>query len=258
MHEERSENRAAGVERTLTVLTLLASGPRSISEISRELDVHRSTALRLLRALDERRFVRRDADLRYHAGSMLISLGQQALESNDLRAVSAPHIRRLHDIARETIHLGIVEDDEVLYIDKIDGQSAVRMRSRIGMRLPIHCTGLGKAIAAFLPPNRLETLAKRLHFEQFTPTTLSNEKAFLLDMEAIRHRGWAVDDAEHEPIVHCIAAPVHQADGSVGGISIASPIRPLADLLPLVPELLSTAAAISRDLGASETASRRF
>lgn len=250
MNGEHAENRVQGIDRALTALTLLAGGPKSISDVARELRVHRSTALRLLRALEDRQFVRRDGDLRYRAGSMLISLGQQALEHNDLRAVATPHLDRLHDITKETIHLGILEDEEVLYIDKIDGQAAVRMWSRIGKRSPIHCTGLGKAISAFLPPPELELLVRRLDFERFTPTTLSHQEAFLADMEAIRNRGWAVDDAEHEPIVHCIAAPVRQADGSIAAISIASPVKPLADLLPFAPELLSTASAISRDHGA--------
>jgi DNA-binding IclR family transcriptional regulator len=246
-----TENRTQGVERTLSALTMLASGPKTISEAARELGVHRSTALRLLRALEDRKFVRRDSDLRYRAGSMLISLGQQALEDVELRSVAAPHLERLHDLTKETIHLGIIEDDAVVYIDKIDGQSAVRMWSRIGKRSPIHCTGLGKAIAAFLPPADLEPLAHRLHYEVFTPTTIPDAAAFLRDMEQIRERGWAVDDAEHEPIVHCIAAPVRQADGSIAGISIASPVRPLAELVPFVPDLLATAAAISREQGVS-------
>jgi len=249
MDEQSTEVRAQAVDRVLSVLTILAAGPKSISDVARELGVHRSTALRLLRVLEARKFVRREGDLRYRAGSMLISLGQQALEDSDLRAIAAPHLARLHDTTRETVHLAIREDDEVLYVDKIDGQAAVRMWSRIGKRGSIHCTGVGKAMAAFLPRAQLEDLSRRLKYERHTATTITDRESFLAEMAITRERGWAVDDAEHEPLVHCIAAPVMQANGSVSAISIASPVTSLEELRSFVPNMLSTAAAISRDQG---------
>lgn len=252
MEQQSTDVPAKTVNRVLTVLTLLAGGPRSISDVARELGVHRSTALRLLRALEAKKFVRREGDLRYRAGSMLISLGHQALENSDLRRVAAPHLATLHDKTRETVHLAVYEDDEILYVDKIDGQAAVRMWSRIGKRGSVHCTGVGKAIAAFLPRDELEALSRRLTYERYTSTTIADREAFMAEMRLIRERGWAVDDAEHETIVHCIAAPVAQADGSVAAISIASPVTPLHDLTSFVSDLLTTAAAISRDQGAAE------
>jgi DNA-binding IclR family transcriptional regulator len=249
--EGRADRTSMSVDRPLSILESLADGPKSISEVAREIDVHRSTALRLLRALEHRHYVRRDADMRYRLGSMLFSLGYQALEDVDLRNLAGPHLAKLNETSRDTVHLGILEDDQVLYLDKIDGHAAVRLWSRVGKRSSLHCTGLGKAMAAFLPPEELEPLAHRLTYEVHTPTTIAGPDEFLAQMEQIREQGWAIDDAEHEPLVHCVAAPVLKPDGEVAGaISVASPVTPLSKLRAFVPDLLATAAAISSEYGA--------
>ncbi|WP_396640933.1 IclR family transcriptional regulator [Microbacterium sp.] len=240
-----------GVDRALTALALLTDGPRSISEMARELEVHRSTALRILRTLEDRGFARRLPDLRYSPGSMLISLGQQALDQIDLRTVASPHLHELHDKTKETVHLAVREKTDVVYIDKIDGQAAVRMWSRVGKRGELHCRGIGKATAAFLPAHELSALADELTFTRYTPTTITTREAFLTDMESIRERGWAIDDGEAEPLVHCIAAPIFEGDGEIAAISLASPVKPLKEMLEFVPDLLATAAAITRDRGGS-------
>lgn len=243
----------ASVDRPLSVLVALAEGPKSISEVARRLDVHRSTALRLLRALEMRDFVRREPDMRYRLGGMLFSLAFQALEDIDLRRLATPHLARLNELTRETVHLGILDDDQVLYVDKIDGHAAVRLWSRVGKRASLHCTGLGKAIAAFLPPDERERLAHRLDYEIHTPRTITGPDEFLAEMARIRTAGWAIDDAEHEELVHCIAAPVHGPNDVVAGaISIASPVTPLSELERFVPELLATASAVSSELGARQ------
>lgn len=249
-----ADRTAQSVERPLAILTTLASGPKSISEVARELDIHRSTALRLLRALEARHFVRREADMRYRLGGMLFSLAYQALEDIDLRNVAAPHLAKLNEITRETVHLGIVEGNQLLYIDKIDGHAAVRLWSRVGKRSSPHCTGLGKAMAAFLPSDELEQLAYGLTYEIHTPRTIAGPEQFLAEMARIREQGWAIDDAEHEPLVHCIAAPIRDAQGAaIGAISVASPVTPLDTLRTFLPDLLSAAAAISGEYGLRET-----
>ncbi|EYT56590.1 IclR family transcriptional regulator [Leucobacter sp. UCD-THU] len=180
---------------------------------------------------------------------MFLSLGQKALELSEIRGIARPHLEHLHDLTRDTIHLGTIDDDAVVYLDKIDGLAAVRMRSRIGKRAPIYATGLGKAISAFMPRDELKELLAHTQFEQFTETTLSDLDAFLLDADENRERGWVVDDAEHEAMVHCIAAPIRQADGVVSAISIASPVTPLDELIAYAPQMLAAAEAITRDLG---------
>ncbi|WP_238560290.1 IclR family transcriptional regulator [Leucobacter sp. UCD-THU] len=182
---------------------------------------------------------------------MLISLGQQALDQFDLRDIAAPHLKHLHEKTKETVHLGILDGMDVIYIDKIDGQAAVRMWSRVGRRGSVHCRGIGKAAAAFLPESELSALASRLTYTKYTPTTISSRDAFLAEMRAIRERGWATDDGEHEAIVRCIAAPVFQGDGELAAISLASPVKTLDEMLAFAPDLLATASAISQERGAN-------
>jgi DNA-binding IclR family transcriptional regulator len=240
------------VERALEILEQVAERPMRIGELAVCLGVHESTAFRLVRTLEARHLVFREPDRRFRLGARIFALAHQALEVLDIREVARPHLTRLRDAIDCTVHLGQFEDDEVLYIDKFEGLTSVRMYSRIGKQAPLHCTGVAKAIVAYLPASERVSLANRINYRIFTESTITGPERYLEELRLVRERGFAVDAGEHEPSIVCVAAPIYEADGQVRhsvSMSVpASEIR-LADLVALVPTLLAATHAISSELG---------
>lgn len=243
---------SGSLERALHILVELAGGQASISELGRRLDVHRTTSLRLLRTLEEERFVRRTEDGQYRLGPRMAMLAHAALEGLDVRAAAAEHLRALGDKHGHTVHLAAMEGRSVIYLDKVESRHAIRMYSRIGATAPLHATGVGKVLLAFSPTAERDQLLGDSPFQQCTPNTRSTREDLDRDLALAAERGWTVDDAEHEEFIHCIAAPVFDASGDVtAAVSISVPRMVLNhdELLDMVPDLLATADAISEELG---------
>lgn len=120
------------VSKALRILVELGAGQRSLAELADRLDVHKSTVLRLLRTMQDERFVFRDDAHRYHLGSRLFALSSLALEQREVRRIAAAHLAELNRRTGQTVHLAALEGDEVVYVDKYDSRQPVRMYSRIG------------------------------------------------------------------------------------------------------------------------------
>lgn len=230
----------------------LGEGPRSLDELSRLLDVHKSTVLRLLRSLEQDRFVYRDAGYRYHLGSRLFALANRALEQRTVRATAAPHLARLNQSTGHTVHLGALEDGEAIYIDKHESRHPVRMSSRIGLGLPLHCTAIGKVLVAGLPPSQRAAVVAGIGYTTLTPNTITGPDALTAELDKVAKQGYAIDHGEHETFINCIAAPIRGVGGGVVAamsISVPDVILPYEKLLDLLPDLTETARAISADCG---------
>ncbi|MFC7343418.1 IclR family transcriptional regulator [Saccharopolyspora griseoalba] len=240
------------LERGLAVLGALADGPRTLDELAERLGVHKTTAMRLLRTLEAGRFVRREDVHRYRIGSALFDLAHRALEDLDARDVARPHLRRLGERSGHTVHLAMLDEDQVVYIDKVDSVHPVRMYSRIGRRAPVHCTAVGKVLVADLPATGRQRLAQRIGYPKLTDRTIDSPERFRAELERVARQGYAVDRSEHEDFTHCVAAPVRDHRGeAVAALSMSVPkvILPLDGLLGWLDELRATADAISADLG---------
>ncbi|MEW2502653.1 IclR family transcriptional regulator [Amycolatopsis sp. NPDC047767] len=228
------------LDRALTVLAGLARGAKTLDELAEEIGVHKTTVLRLLRTLESHHFVRREGTRHYRLGSALFDLANQALEDLDVRSSSHDALAALNIRTGHTVHLASYEDGEVVYIDKFEGHHSVRMYSRIGKRAPLHCTAVGKVLVAAMPRSRREEIARSLDYVVLTPNTITSPEAYLAELDKVAERGYAVDNAEHEDFIHCIAAPVRGAGGEVLAAASMSVPKVLLDydgLLALVPEL---------------------
>lgn len=240
------------LHRGLVVLTELAANPLTLDQLAERLDVHKSTVMRLLRTLEDNRFVRRVDQHHYRLGSALFSLANQALEDLDVRGTARAELEALGERTGHTVHLATCEHDEVVYIDKVDSSHSVRMYSRVGRRAPLHCTAVGKVLVAEWPAQRRAALVERLHYSVWTANTISGPEQFFAELDRVAARGYAVDDAEHEDFVHCIAAPLRGDHGGVvAAVSISVPRVLLSKegLLALVDELVPTTKRISAELG---------
>lgn len=240
------------VQRAIQVLGQLAERPSSIEQIASFMGTHRSTALRTLQVLEAEEMVVRDSHNVFRLGRRVISLANAALESIDLRSVAAPFLSDLSHEVGHTIHLAMLEGDAVVYIDKREAKQTVRMYSRIGNRAPLHCTGVAKAIVAFLRPEDQERIASTIDYVVHTDNTIASPDEYFADLRATVERGYAIDHLEHEPWVNCIAAPVFEASGEViGSVSITTTTLSCDydTLLSMVPQLFEASLGISREFG---------
>lgn len=232
------------LDRALTLLAELAKGAKTLDQLAEQVGVHKSTVLRLLRTLESHHFVRREGTRYYRLGSALFDLANQALEDRDVRRSSQPALAALNARTGHTIHLATYEDGEVVYIDKYEGHHSVRMYSRIGKRAPLHCTAVGKVLVSAMPVARRVEIAEAIDYVVLTANTITNPADFLTELDKVASRGYAVDNAEHEDFIHCIAAPIRGAGGEVlaaASMSIPKVLLDFDGLLALVPELVAAA-----------------
>ncbi|GAB3445171.1 IclR family transcriptional regulator [Actinophytocola sediminis] len=242
------------LERGLVLLGELGGGPKNLDQLADRLGVHKSTVLRLLRTLEAQRFVQRGDARHYRLGTSLFDLAFRALDERDVRRAVEPAARGLNAETGHTVHLASYEDDEVIYIDKYESRHNVRMYSRIGRRAPLHCTAVAKVLVAALPTADRRLVADNCDYQPFTANTITGAEAFLTELATVRTRGYAVDNAEHEDFIHCVAAPVRGARGEVlAALSLSVPtvVLDLDGLLDLVPALRSAAEQASVECGYS-------
>ncbi|MFD3541720.1 IclR family transcriptional regulator [Streptomyces sp. NPDC058662] len=242
------------VERALGILPLLARGPAGLGTVAEELGVHKSTALRLLRTLHEHGFVYRQPDGRYRLGAQLFALAAEAVENLDVREIAHPHLVELNRATGHTVHLALHQDDEVVYIDKVDSRYPVRMYSRIGKPVPLTVAAVAKLLLADLPePERL-ALAHRVEYPRYTARSTPDADAFLRELDLVRAQGWATDLGGHEESINCLGAPVRGPDGRVAAaLSVSAPnvVVSAEGLLELLPRVLRTADTITREYSGS-------
>lgn len=243
------------LDRALKIIELLAlhSEGFGVTEIGQRVGLHKSTVHRLLSHLVAQGYIEKDETRAvYTLGLKFIELASLRLNQVELKTEAGPHLRKLAGRLNQPIHLAILSDTDAVYIEKIEPQAHLRMYSQIGKRIPVYCSSLGKCLVSEWPLPELAALAQRLNFQAFTPTTIATKEAFLADVALTRERGWSLDDAEHEPGIRCIGAPVRDftgrivaaisASGTIGMITAENDTR----IGALVVE---TANAISRRLG---------
>lgn len=241
---------ASSVCKALSIFGALATSDRGVlgvSDLSRAINVPKSTTHRLLKTLEYHAFIDRSGS-RYRLGSRFFEISYSARWSfyGELREISLPILETLFERALETVHLAVLEGDDVLYLEKITGPGGSRVPSRVGSRMPATCTGLGKAILAFSPPNFVaQTLARPL--QGVTPHSVTFPRMLHDQLEAARRDGVAYDIEESRLGVTCVAAPIRGGDGfALGAISIAGPtfrFKPRR----VAPWVLEAAERISRD-----------
>ncbi|MGW4160681.1 IclR family transcriptional regulator [Streptomyces sp. NPDC004788] len=248
------------VDRALSILPLLAQGPADLGQVAERLGVHKSTALRLLRTLHEHGLVHRQQDQRYRLGARLFALAQEAVENLDVREIAHPHLAALNERTGHTVHLAVLEEGEVLYIDKVESRYPVRMYSRIGRPVAITVAAVAKLLLADLPEAERRAFAAGLDYPMYTARSTPNAAAFLKELATVRAQGWAADLGGHEESINCVAAPVRGADGRVvAALSVSAPnvVVTAEELLALLPLVRRTADDISDDYSGTGTPHRK-
>lgn len=253
-------NNSSSLRRALSILDFIADHPAraagaagaSLGELATGLGLSKSTVLRLLAPLRDARLVGQDPDSgRYRLGPRCAYLGEIYLDRLDLRTVAHGVLQQMVEQTGETAHMVTFDCPEMVYIDKVESPSTVRMFSRIGARQPAHCTAVGKAFLAFSADQTVEdVIAAGLPAR--TPSTITDPREFRLELARVREHGWALDDVENEAELRCVGAPVfNHSNQAVAAVSISGPAtrvtRSRAE--ELGPQIKTWAADISGRLG---------
>lgn len=244
------------LDRALSILEFVAERPRRINEVAEHLGVHHSTALRLLHSLRGHGYVNELPDHTYRVGPATFRLGFTALERIPLRAIARPYMQQLNRETGETIHLGTLENGEVVYVEKVEARHRVRMHSSIGGIAGLHSTGVGKAILAFLPEAQQDRLLADYPLERYTATTITSLEELKADLAATRARGYAINNGELEDGILGVACPILGSDGTVaGGLSIVAPASRFdRDALEdLAPRVIDAARGVHEELEKGST-----
>jgi IclR family pca regulon transcriptional regulator len=248
------------LERGLAILSSFHSDRPliGVSELSRDLELSRSTAHRYVATLAKLGYLQQDAESkRYRLGPKVLDLGFSALNSMELVEISAPHLRRLSDETGRTVNLAILDGIDVVYIERYrtaqQGQREIDLNLHVGARLPAYCTAMGKAILAFVPEEQLAGVLPQIDFVPRGPNTLTSPSAFRAELAKIRSAGLAVNDEELAYGLRSIAAPIYSHSGEVIAALNLAVHRTMASMDEMVarfgPAVIKSAQEISQSMG---------
>lgn len=232
----------------LALLEALARSarPLGVTELAERVSIGKSNVHRLLQALVELGYAHRDeASGTYRASIRIWELGQAVLSNLNLPAIAEPQMERLLRATRETVHLSVLDGDEVVYLHKLDSPEPVRAYTTVGGRAPAYCVATGKAMLAFLGDDRLQALSRRL--AGFAPRTITEPDEFMREMARVRQQGYAVNRGEWRESVGGVGAPIRDPGGRVvAAIGVSGPIERLraSTLKALALEVAAAAQAI--------------
>jgi DNA-binding IclR family transcriptional regulator len=214
------------VDHALSVIEYLSErGEAGISEISSDVGLAPSTTHRLIASLARREYlVQNPRTRKYYLGMKIFQLGSAVANRFGIRQAALVNMEKLAAESGETVNLGILDKTNVIYLEKILNDDPIRIELQVGRAVPAHCTGLGKAILAFQPHERLEALLSEIAFDKRTKNTITSREVLRTELERIKKQGYAIDNGELIEGVRCIAVPVFTQNQSVlAAISIAGP-----------------------------------
>ena len=197
-----------------------------VSQVAELVGLHKSTAHRLLATLESQGFVSKTDRSKYVLGRKIFELGAVAYAQGGFHGIVLEELGRLVERTRETAHLAVLDNAEVLYLEKVESKRTLRMPSAVGRRHPAHRTALGKVLLAHLDSGGLD----RLHERRREDSGTERAEAFMRELQAVRADGYAVDREEIEIGLMCIAAPITTLSGEVcAAVSISGPKARLAN-----------------------------
>lgn len=248
------------LKRGLAILSAFTSGRPllGISELAREVELSRSTAHRYVATLAALGYLEQDAATRkYRLGPRVLDLGFSAINSMELREISAPHLQRLSDETGHTVNMAILDGADIVYIERCrssrEGQREIDLNLHVGSRLPSYCTSMGKVLLAHLPDAERDALLDRIELTKRGPNTLTARTALVAELKRVRETGIAVNNEELAYGLRSIAVPVRGQSGEVVAAINLAVHRSWVSMEDLVkrlsPALRTTAAAISARIG---------
>jgi IclR family pca regulon transcriptional regulator len=248
------------LERGLAILSAFkaATPELGISELARGLGLTRSTSHRYVATLTRLGYLQQNPHTRkYRLGPRVVDLGLSAINSMELREISAPHLQQLSDETGHTVNMAILDGVDIVYIERCrssqQGQREIDLNLHVGSRLPAYCTSMGKVLLAFLPDDEQRRLLGRIEFAERGPNTLTDRKALAAELARVGDAGLAVNNEELAYGLRSIATPVRGQNGEVVAainVAVHRTAVSIGDLVEgLGPKLMRTASDISARIG---------
>ena len=209
---------ATAVERALNILEAAAQRREGLtnSEISRKLGIPKSSASYILRTLEKRGYLRREAETgRYRLGLKILSLGGDVQSNLDIADVALPFMRSLVERIHLTMHLAVLDQGEAVYVEKVEAPGFFKVNTWVGRRMFLHSTSVGKCLLAWLPKHDVEALVRQQGLKKRTPKTITTMTKLLAELEHAKQSGYAVDDEENSLGARCLGAPIFDTVGNV-------------------------------------------
>jgi DNA-binding IclR family transcriptional regulator len=251
-----SKSRVQSIGKVLRLLEVLADSPKgemSISKLSTCLGWNRTTAYRFLQTLIEEGYVRqvKGSDM-YRLTFKIVGLANQMVNKLDIRQVARPYMLELVEEWQINSHLALLDNNEIVFIERIDSNNLLGTKFHIGRRAPVHATAIGKAILASWDERVLVSTLKEYRFRAFNPNTITEIDKFKKELDLIRENGYALDRGEYNYEVNCVASVIKDVNGDIfAGISLSGTKDQIFshDINELGNSIKEAAHNISIDLG---------
>ncbi|MFC4324277.1 IclR family transcriptional regulator [Litchfieldia salsa] len=214
------------------ILDFLSSSdePQNLNTIAKHTELTNSTALKILDTLLLIGYVHKNIESKkFSLGQALIKYANKAINQLDIKDIAQPHLEELNKITTETVHLGILEDKNIVYVKKLESKKPVSLYSQVGKIIPLYCSAMGKAILADKPDVEIEQYLGQTTLVQHTANTLTTKNEFIEEISKIRQLGYAFDNSEHENDVFCVGASLSVNEKNYGAISVSVPEYRLTD-----------------------------
>ncbi|GGO98907.1 IclR family transcriptional regulator [Wenjunlia tyrosinilytica] len=242
------------VDRAISVLEILAQrGEAGVSEVAGEIDVHKSTAFRLLGALEARGLVEQAGERgKYRLGFGIVRLAGAVTGRIDVTQQSRAVCERLAEELGETVNVAVLEAHYAINLYQVRGPAAVTAHNWVGQLTPLHATSSGKVLLAHLPASRRAELLAEAGLERLTPRTITSKAELEKNLALARERGYATTSEEYEAGLNAMAAPIHSRDGeTVAALTASGPAYRFTEerMAELAPMLLKGAQEISVRMG---------
>ena len=247
---DASADRATAVAKVVRVVEALTEHS-GVSEISRTTALPTSTVHRIIQELVSLGWVRGDGEHGYLPGAGLLTLSVQAA-SDAAMGIVVPILEQLRDATTHTVHFALRQGDQAVYVAKVEGRRAYEMRSRVGLGIAMHCTGIGKALMSALSEEEVRGILQRSGMPPMTSRTITDPEAMLEHLRTVAHRGYAIDDEENELHTRCVAAVVRDHRGiPTGGISMSAMAFEIDEkrVRQVAPLVMTAARDVSHALG---------
>lgn len=226
MQNSRQPEPVSSILKVFNILNLLSEQKEiGLAELSQRLMMSKATTYRFLQTLKTLDYVGQDGEWdKYYLTLRLFELGSKSLEYKDLVSIADKEMRAISEQTHEALHLGVLDENAIIYIHKIDSDFNLRMQSRIGRKNPLYSTGIGKVLLSGRDEMIIREVLKDVKFVKHTEKTLENVEQLFAELERVREQHYAEDNEEQEPGLRCIAAPVYDRLGSiVAGLSLSLP-----------------------------------
>lgn len=204
------------VQKAINILNFFKEHNKlSFTRLQKLSGYNKSTLYRILYTLEYNDYLKKDKHGRYELGINIFVLGNRISRSDQLIKFSTPYLQEISSLLEFTVHLGILNNNNIVIINKVQPDQNIQMVSRIGSAVPPHCTGQGKTLLAFSSKKKVEQIIKKHGLKKYTGNTITDKCSFYKELEHIREKEYAVDDSEHEKNIRCISVPIFDAEGKI-------------------------------------------